>query len=168
MGVPVGVARVFQWPPWSSEPKVPAVSPFWQDTDAEWVYHSKKDKLHSNPGLPQRELVYKVSVKWGILSPKSDSLSRRREYLRRIAVHLAPLRFLWGKRGSWLGHRESLLLSGYMIYSALKSFQCKIHSLGNRAVSCENWQEVLAACTKLGNPLPFCRALVKRPTGQPA
>lgn len=46
--------------------------------------------------FPQRELVYKVSVKWGVLSPKSDSLSRRREYLRRITVHLAapqlPLR----------------------------------------------------------------------------
>lgn len=55
-----------------------------------------------------------------------------------------------------------------MIYSALKTFQCKIHSLGNRAVSCEDWQEALAACTRLGNSLPSCRALVKRPTGQPA
>lgn len=143
------------------------MSPFRQDTVAEWVYHSKKEELHPNPGLPQRELVYKVSVKWGVLSPKSENFSRRREYLRRIAVHLAPPQLPLREEG-WLGHRESLLLGGYMIYSALKNFQCKIHSLGNRAVSCEDWQEALAACTRFGNSLPSCRVLVKRPTGQPA
>lgn len=153
-----------QWPPWSSEPKVPAVSPFWQDTVTEWIDHSKKEELHPNPGLPQRELVYKVCVKWGILSPKSG---RRREYLRRIAIHLAPPQLPLREEGR-LGHRESLLLGGYKIYSALKNLQCKIRSLGNRAVSCEDWQEALAAWTRLGNSLPSCRALVRRPAGQPA
>lgn len=87
-------------------------------------YITVRKMNHPNAGLPQRELVYKVSAKWGILSHKSDSLSRRREYLRRIAVCLAPPQLPLREKG-WLGHRESFLLGGYMIYSALIGFSIK-------------------------------------------
>lgn len=100
-------------------------------------------KMNSIPiqGFPKRGLVYSVSMKWGILWFKSDNISRK--------DHCSLSSFL--REEGLLGHRESLLLSGYMTYSVLKRFQCKIHSLGNRQSHLRNgkkpWQSAQGLAT---------------------